>query len=158
LVTNLDATPGQVREPAGPPLATLVGPGDGRVEARLPSTPEGGGAFSFVSGAMAAPLELISISPRFEPTDGARLAWFNALDGGALPVGATGRVRQQADSSWRVVPARAVLEGPVPRVRVQRGAASALIEVRVVARSGAEAIVSGLDPAEKVAADFAEAR
>jgi cobalt-zinc-cadmium efflux system membrane fusion protein len=156
LVTTLDAYPGQVREPSGAPLAIIVGTGDGRVEARLPSAPSDGGAFAFVSGGEAVPLELVSISPRYEPADGTRLAWFSAVDGGALPIGATGRVRQHADPSWRVVPARAVLEGPSPRVRVRRGSGAALVEVRVIARSGAEAIVSGLDPAEQVAADAAE--
>lgn len=157
LVTALDATPGQVREPSAA-LATLVGAGEGRVEARLPSTPEGGGGFSFVAGGVAVPLELVSVSPRFEPTDGTRLAWFSAVDGGVLPIGATGRVRQQADPSWRVVPARAVLEAAVPQVRVRRGDGSALVEVRVVARSGAEAIVTGLAAGEQIAADGAEAR
>jgi membrane fusion protein, heavy metal efflux system len=158
LVTMLDAAPGQMREPSGPPLAVIVGSGEGRVEARLPSAPEGGGAFVFVAGGAWVTLELISVSPRFEPTDGTRLAWFNALDGGALPIGATGRVRQKADPAWRVVPARAVIEGPPSKVRVRRGGAESLVEVRVVAQTGAEAIVSGIEPSDQVAADGTEAR
>lgn len=158
LVAAVDATAGEVRDPAGAPLAQLVGAGEGRVEARLPSTPAEGARFSFVSGPSTVPVELISISPRFEPSDGARLAWFSGgPDAGVLPVGATGRVRVSADPAWRVVPARALLErANVTRVRRRTPDGSALVEVRVIARSGAEAVVVGLEAGSQVAADGSE--
>jgi membrane fusion protein, heavy metal efflux system len=158
LVTAVEATPGEVRDPAGRPLAQLVGVGEGRVEARLPSNPSDGARFSFHSGALVLPVDLISVSPRFEPSDGSRLAWFSArADAGVLPIGATGRLRVSADSSWRVVPSRALLEsGGTVRVRQRTASGSSLIEVRVIARSGAEAVVVGLEPGTQVAADGTE--
>jgi len=158
LVTSVEATPGEVRDPAGRPLAQLVGLGEGRVEARLPSNPSDGARFSFHSGALTLLVDLISVSPRFEPSDGSRLAWFSArADAGVLPIGATGRMRVSADASWSVVPSRALIErGGTVRVRQRTPSGSALIDVRVIARSGAEAVVVGLDPGTQVAADGTE--
>lgn len=156
LVTSVEAVPGEVRDPAGRPLAQLVGAGDGRVEARFPSTPGDGARFVFLAGSISTPVDLISISPRFEPSDGSRLAWFSA-DAGLLPIGATGRVRVSADPSWRVVPSRSLLEqGGGVRVRQRTATGSELIEVKVIARSGAEAVVLGLAANAVVAADGSE--
>lgn len=160
LVTAVEAMPGEVRDPAGRPLAQIVGIGEGRVEARLPSSPSEGARFSFHAGTLVVPVELISVSPRFEPSDGSRLAWFSAnADAGVLPIGATGRIRVLADTSWRVVPARALLEsGGMVRVRQRSTSGSTLVEVTVIARSGAEAVVVGLEPGTQVAADGTESR
>lgn len=160
LVTSVEAVPGEVRDPAGRPLVQIVGIGEGRVEARLPSTPADGARFSFLSGSLAVPVELVSVSPRFEPSDGSRLAWFSApVDAGVLPIGATGRVRVSADAAWRVIPSRALLEqGGVVRVRQRTDSGSTLVEVKVIARSGAEAVVVGLAENAAVAADGSEAR
>jgi hypothetical protein len=151
--------PGEVRDPAGKPLVQIVGAGEGRVEARLPSTPSPGARFSFLSGPLVLPIELVSVSPRFEPSDGSRLAWFSGPDAGVLPIGATGRVRVSADAAWRVVPSRALLEQDgVVRVRQRTEQGSTLIEVTVIARSGAEAVVVGLPERAVVAAEGSEAR
>jgi multidrug efflux pump subunit AcrA (membrane-fusion protein) len=154
IVSSVDAMVGEVREPAGRTLVTVVGEGDGRVEARLPSSVGPAARFSFVSGAQARAIELISISPRLEAADGSRLAWFSIPDAG-LSVGATGRVRIGADPSWRVVPARALLEVEGrTRVRVRGTDGTAvLLDVRVIARSGAEAVVDGLASDAMVAAE-----
>jgi multidrug efflux pump subunit AcrA (membrane-fusion protein) len=157
LVTAVDAVPGEVRDPAGKPMVQIVGAGEGRVEARLPSIPGGGAHFLFLAGSVAAPVELISISPRFEQSDGARLAWFSA-DAGALPIGATGRVRVSADPSWRVVPSRSLIErSGAARVRVKTAEGSQLVDVQLIAKSGAEAVVTGLAENAVVAADGTEA-
>lgn len=151
VVTTVDAVPGEMREPTGRPLLQIVGAGEGRVEARLPLTPAAGARFRFVSGGLELPLTLLTTSPRLEPTDGTRLAWFEgAPDAGGLPSGATGRVRVLGDSRWRVVPIGALIEGPPPRVRAEDGR---LVEVEVVARSGAEAVVTGLEAVKRIAAD-----
>lgn len=159
LVTIVDVVPGEVRDPAGKPLVQIVGAGEGRLEARLPSTPAPGARFSFLTGPLVLPIELVSVSPRFEPTDGARLAWFSAPDGGALPIGATGRVRASADAAWRVIPSRALLEQDgLVRVRQRTGDGWTLVAVTVIARSGAEAVVVGLPEHAVVAAEGAEVR
>lgn len=154
IVSAVDATVGEVREPAGKPLVTVVGDGEGRVEARLPANASSGARFSFVVGTQRRHLELVSVSPRLEAADGSRLAWFSVPDGG-LPIGATGRVRIGADPAWRVVPARAVLDAD-GRARVRQRSAdgsAAWVDVRVIARSGAEAVVEGLGPDAVVAAE-----
>lgn len=153
VVSSVEAVVGEVRDPAGRPLVQLVGEGEGRIEARLPANASPGARFVFVTGAHLRPLELVSVSPRLESADGARLAWFTSPDAG-LPVGATGRVRVSADPSWKVVPSRALIdsEGRV-QVRVRSGDGSTLVEVRVIARSGAEAVVDGLAADAVVAAE-----
>ncbi len=153
VVSAVEAVVGEVRDPAGRPLIQVVGEGEGRIEARLPASASPAARYSFVSGAQVRPIELVSVSPRLESADGARLAWFTSPDAG-LPVGATGRVRVSADPSWRVVPARSLIdsEGRV-QVRVRTGDGSSLVEVRVIARSGAEAVVEGLSAEAVVAAE-----
>ncbi|MBL8922384.1 MAG: efflux RND transporter periplasmic adaptor subunit [Myxococcaceae bacterium] len=160
LVTIVDVVPGEVRDPAGKPLVQIVGAGEGRLEARLPSTPAPGARFSFLTGPLVLPIELVSVSPRFEPTDGARLAWFSApADGGTLPIGATGRVRASADAAWRVIPSRALLEQDgLVHVRQRTGEGWTLVVVTVIARSGAEAVVVGLPEHAVVAAEGSEVR
>ncbi len=158
LVTNVDAVHGEVREPSGRVLVQLAGVGEGRVEARLPSLPADGAHFTFSTGSAVVPVELLSISPRFELSDGSRLAWFTAgADGGVLPIGAAGRLRLLGDVSWRVVPSRAIDEvGAVAQVRVKTASGAAVVPVKVVARSGAEAVVVGLSADALVAAEFSE--
>lgn len=155
LLVAVDAVAGEVRDPAGRPLATIVGGGEGRVEARLPASPHRDARFTFIAPSGGVPLELLSVSSRVEPTDGARLAWFTAKPGSPpLPIGAAGRVRVLADEAWRVVPARALLErGGRVSLRQRTPAGSAEVSVEVIARSGAEAVVSGLEPGAVVAAD-----
>lgn len=154
LVSSVDAVVGEVRDPSGKTLVTVVGEGEGRVEARLPSSVGPAARFSFVSGAQARAIELISISPRLEAADGSRLAWFSVPDAG-LSIGATGRVRIGADPSWRVVPARALFDvDGRTRVRARtKDGTPALVDVRVIARSGAEAVVDGLASDAVVAAE-----
>lgn len=157
VVTAVDAIPGEVREPSGRALVELVGEGEGQVEARLSAETVPGASFDFIgAGGLPVPLVLVSSSPRVETSDGSRLAWLRA-EGAVLPVGASGRVRMRGQAGWCAVPARAVLgAGPTAQVCLRTAAGSALVSIRVIALSGAEAVVEGLSPDAEVAADGSE--
>lgn len=156
IVTAVDTVPGEVREPSGHPLVELAGEGDVRIEARLPSVFIEGARFIFVTTtAVPLALELVSLSPRVESNDGARLAWFQLAAGAKPPpAGTSGRVRLVANPAWRAVPARSLSTGAAEaKVLVRRGAKVEAVPVRVVATSGAEAVVDGLPEDAEVAAD-----
>lgn len=156
LVTAVDAVPGEVREPTGHPFAELAGVGASHVEARLPGAFVEGAPFEFIttSGAHVA-LVALSVSPRVEVRDGARLAWFKAAgDSAALYPGAPGRVRLMAQPGWRAVPARAVVgHGEQTSVVIRKDQTPTAVPVKVVASSGAEAVVDGLPDGVEVAAE-----
>jgi membrane fusion protein, heavy metal efflux system len=155
LVTAVDAIPGEVREPTGRPFVELASVGQSLVEARLPGAFVEGASFEFIStSGVHVPVKALSVSPRIEARDGARLAWFSADEDHDLLPGAPGRVRLVADPGWRAVPTRAVVghaEGA--RVVVRRGETPTVVPVRVVATSGAEAVVDGLPEGVEVAAE-----
>lgn len=157
LVTSVDAVPGEVREPTGQPFVELAGRGRSQVEARIPGAFIDGAQFEFItnSGGRVA-LTAISVSPRVEAKDGTRLAWFTSGPDDELLPGASGRVRLIAKASWRAVPTQAVVghdEGA--RVIVRQGTTPTPVPVRVVASSGAEAVVEGLPEDAEVAAEGA---
>lgn len=155
LVTLVDAVPGEVRESTGRPFVELAGQGKCQVEARLPGAFVEGAQFEFITtSGVHVPLKAISVSPRVEARDGARLAWFSAAENDDLLPGAPGRVRLIAEKSWRAVPTRSVVghaEGA--RVVIRQGETPTRVPVRVVASSGAEAVVDGLPDGADVAAD-----
>lgn len=164
LIVAVDAVPGETREPAGRPFVELAGEGEGQVEARLQGELAADAAVEFVGAdGRRVPLALVALSPRVEARDGARLGWFRATEG-RLTVGATGRLRILAQPGWGAVPRRAVLgaggagvSAPT-RVYVRKGFEAIPRDVRLVASSGAEAVVEGVDEREEVAADAAEVR
>jgi len=159
VVTDVDARLGEVREPAGKPLVEVAGESDGLVEARMLTEIVSGVPAEFIApDGITTPLELVSLSPRVETRDGARLAWFKA-SAGRLISGTAGRVRLHPLESWRAVPAQAVEgDGASARVFVREGEKAVATTVRLVERSGAEAIVEGVPLDAEVAADAAEVK
>lgn len=161
LVTSVDVTAGEVRQPSGRPCVEVVAPGDLRIEARWSAElpPEARAEFVGHDGA-TVPLVLISTSPRVESTDGARLAWFALETAGgpsALRAGAAGRVRVVPESTWRVVPAQALRSsGQGHELLVRTASGSAWRPVVPLLTSGADAVVSGLDGDVEVAASAPE--
>ncbi len=141
VVTTLDAAVGETREPGGAPIARIVGAGGRRVEAHLTFSPPSGASFSMVSRAgERVPLRLVNVSPAIDPLDGARLAWFDAPEGTELSVGAKERVRVSLESGIVLVPSTAlVIDAGGTHVRRRDG----WVDVRVVAASGADALVRG---------------
>lgn len=159
VVTEVDARMGEVRDPTAKPLVELAGVSEGLVEARMLTEIVSGVPAEFIApdGALT-PLELISLSPRVETRDGARLAWFKAKSG-TLVTGTAGRVRLDPLDGWREVPAQAVLEGGQGAVVfVRKGEAAVETPVKLIERSGAEAIVEGVEVGAEVAADAAEVK
>lgn len=159
VVTDVDARLGEVREPAGKPLVEVAGESEGLVEARMLTEIVSGVPAQFIApDGIVVPLMLVSLSPRVETRDGARLAWFKATSG-TLFTGTAGRVRLFPLESWRAVPAQAVGgDGAGAHVFVRVGEKAVSTPVKLVERSGAEAIVEGLAVDAEVAADAAEVR
>lgn len=159
VVTDVDARLGEVREPSGKPLVEVAGESDGLVEARMLTEIVSGVPAEFIApDGIVTPLELVSLSPRVETRDGARLAWFKASSG-TLISGTAGRVRLHPLESWRAVPAQAVAgDGASARVFVRDGEKAVATTVRLVERSGAEAIVEGVPLEAEVAADASEVK
>ena len=157
VITDVDARLGEVREPTGKPLIEIAGESDGLVEARMLTEIVSGVPAEFIApDGTLVPLELVSLSPRVETRDGARLAWFKATSG-KLFTGSAGRVRLHPLETWRAVPAQAVTgDGPQARVYVREGEKAVATWVKLIERSGAEAIVEGLSLDVEVAADAAE--
>ena len=157
VVTDVDARLGEVREPTGKPLVEVAGESDGLVEARMLTEIVSGVPAEFIApDGTLVPLELVSLSPRVETRDGARLAWFKATSG-KLFTGSAGRVRLHPLESWRAVPAQAVKgDGAGAHVFVREGEKAVSTPVHLIERSGAEAIVEGVALDVEVAADAAE--
>lgn len=158
VVTEVDARLGEVREPTGKALIEVAGESDGLVEARMLTEIVSGVPAEFIApDGTLVPLELVSLSPRVETRDGARLAWFKASSG-KLFTGTAGRVRLHPLESWRAVPAQAVQgDGANARVFVREGEKAVPTPVQLIERSGAEAIVEGVAVDAEVAADATEA-
>lgn len=159
VVTEVDARMGEVRDPTAKPLVELAGVSEGLVEARMLTEIVSGVPAEFIApdGALT-PLDLVSLSPRVETQDGARLAWFKARSG-TLVTGTAGRVRLHPLEGWREVPAQAVREGGQGAVVfVRKGEDAVQTPVKLIERSGAEAIVEGVEVGAEVAADAAEVK
>lgn len=157
VITDVDARLGEVREPTGKALVEVAGESEGLVEARMLTEIISGVPAEFIApDGTVVPLTLVSISPRVETRDGARLAWFKAT-AGTLFTGTAGRVRLHPLESWRAVPAQAVKgDAPGTRVFVREGEKAVATPVKLIERSGAEAIVEGLSLEAEVAADASE--
>lgn len=155
LVTAVEAVPGEVREPTGHAFVELANNGKSQVEARLPGAFVEGAQFEFVTtSGVRVPLKALSVSPRVEARDGARLAWFSAAENDDLFPGAPGRVRLIADKGWRAVPTKAVVgHAEEAHVIIRQGETPTRVPVRVVASSGAETVVDGLAEDVDVAAE-----
>jgi multidrug efflux pump subunit AcrA (membrane-fusion protein) len=157
VVVQLVARPGEIREPNAGPLLELVSEGSVQVEARLMITPPTDAQFAWMAGGTPVPLALDTLSPRASPEDGARLAWFHALDAAHAPVpGSLGRVRLRAQPGWTAVPISALIQrGESVYVLVREGATTRARPVSVVLRSSSETIVTGIPANAQIAADAA---
>lgn len=145
VVTELRASLGETRDPAGEPLARVAGAGAARVEARLAARPPEGARYSFVVGAGApVPLRKVSEAPALDARDGTIRIWLEADGALSAPAGALGKVRVDVDpgSGAVLVPAAAVaLSGGRPVVVPRRTGRP--LPVEVLATSGAGALIRG---------------
>jgi len=155
MVTAVDTIAGEVREAGGRPLVELAGQGKSQVEARLQGDFIEGGEFELLTASgVRVSLAPISVSPRVEARDGTRLAWFTVDPEASLLPGAQGRVRVLSRATWRAVPAAAVVGiGEDAQVITRKANRAVPVPVKVIAISGAEAIVDGLAAELEVAAE-----
>jgi cobalt-zinc-cadmium efflux system membrane fusion protein len=156
-VTEVRASLGETREPAGEPLARVAAGGEARVEARLAHAPPPGSRFEFVTSAGAHhPLTALGQAPVVDGRDGTTAAWFAPAPGTRLPAGMAGTLVVRLDGAAAAVPARAVtLEAGQAWVVLQGAAGPRRVAVEVLASSGADALVRGVKPGDEVAADGA---
>lgn len=162
LVTAVRATLGETHENSDLSLAQIVGRGEVQIEAHLSRPLPEGAALRFTSPPRPpCPVTLGSVAPAADPRDGTTLAWFQPQGGCDLPQGLQGKLQVQLDPRGGAVavPARALLpanDAAPPRVRRRRGGADALVEVSVLAVSGADALVRAADGALVVGDEVAE--
>jgi multidrug efflux pump subunit AcrA (membrane-fusion protein) len=156
VVTELDARPGEMREPGSGPLARIRGAGPARVEVRTPSPWMGGASVTLeLSGGERIALRPEPIASAVEPEAGTHVHWLVPTETRALTDGLRGVVRIGARPGTWQVPAGAVLSGPgKPALWRRRAGAVERVEVDVVASSGANALVTGpLEANDEVAAE-----
>lgn len=156
VVTELDARPGEMREPGSGPLARIRGTGAARVEVRTPSPWMGGASATLeLSGGERVALRPEPIASAVEPEAGTHVHWLVPTAPLALADGLRGVVRIGARAGTWQVPAGAVLQGPgKPAVWRRRAGAVERVDVDVVAGSGANALVTGpLQENDEVAAE-----
>jgi hypothetical protein len=154
VVVALDVVPGESCEPAAK-LGRVEAAGPGLIEARLPAALASARELVFVPQAGPARVaRLVSRAPSLDPRDGSQLAWLRA-EGAPLAAGQTGRVRGTAAvEGAALVPSTALTwDGGEARLVVRRGEGTEAAKVRVLATSGAEALVTGaVKPGDDVAA------
>jgi len=166
-VREVSASIGEVREPQGEPLATLVALAPARVEVRLAQPLPEGASLAFVGlDGSATALDAHALTDTIDPRDGLRVVWLAGAEGAAPLVGGLhGRVRATVTGAGVVeVDAQALaLEGG--RVFVEkrgRTGSAERVEVAVLTASATRAIVRGplsvgervsLDPARVMGAD-----
>lgn len=151
VVTVLDAAVGETREGAGRPIARIVGESGHRIEAHFVRTPPSDATFALIQRTgRTLPLTLITMSPAVDPLDGARMAWLDAPLDAELSVGSKERIRITLGADVVLVPATSLVVRD-ERTRVRRK--DAWVPVDVVASSGADALVRGLDVGAVIALD-----
>ncbi len=111
VVTEVHAALGESKDATSGPLATVVGQGATRIEARF-SRPPPDGVAEFVEGAKTTRVTLVSRSLAADPKDGSFMAWFETTD--VHLAGTLGRVRLAVPASGAVV--------SVPALSVRRSA------------------------------------
>lgn len=160
VVTEVSAVLGETRESAGKPLARIVGEASARIEARLSHRLPEAAKFEFVSQAgERLSVKLIAQAALVDPRDGTVPSWFEPDQATKLPGGLSGKLRIVLPESGGavVVPAHAigVREGR-NYVVVRRGDREERVEVKVLASSGADALVqSTLAVGDEIAAEAA---
>ena len=129
VVTHVDATLGENRDPSAGPLFVISGRAASRIEARL-SRPAPDGEWRFVVGAEVTPVRLVSRAPAADPRDGSFLAWFEAEDSATLTAGTPGRVTtKQGGEATFLVPASAIRrDSGLAQVRTRNGLVSITVK------------------------------
>jgi biotin carboxyl carrier protein len=160
VVTAVTAGVGDSRDGTSEPVIRVSGEGDSRIEARFARALDPVGAVYelAVAGGGRHTLVYVARAPNVDPRDGTIAVWFVPEKGTRLQPGLTGRVvvTLPGTSGLAVVPARAVgLEEGKTWVVARHGSVVEKVQVDVFASSGAEALVTGLDAGDEVAADFA---
>jgi cobalt-zinc-cadmium efflux system membrane fusion protein len=161
VVTEVGAVLGETRESAGKPLARIVGEAPARIEARLSHRLPDGAKFEFISQAGEGfAVVLVAQAALVDPRDGTAPSWFEPQEARTLPAGLSGKLRVllAEDGGAVVVPARAIgVRDSKNYVLVRRGAREERTPVKVLASSGADALVQSLDlqVGDEVAAEAA---
>ncbi len=157
IVRSVEASVGEVRDPTGAPLVTVVADVAARIEARFVESPPPDGHFAFhgLDGSVVT-LGPIAASV-IDPIDGTRVAWLDpAEDGARLPAGLAGRVRvviAQTDAVEVPTSALIVAGTGVEIERADEGGATSRVPVQVLSSSPTRAIVRGLPVGTRVAVD-----
>lgn len=161
VVIEVAASLGETRESAGKPLARIVGEAPARIEARLSHRLPDGAKFEFVSQAgESLAVVLVAQAALVDPRDGTAPSWFEPQEARLLPGGLSGKLRilLAEGSGAVVVPARAIgVSNGKNYVLVRRGSNEDRIPVKVLASSGADALVqsASLKVGDVVAAEAA---
>lgn len=162
IVTEVNARPGEIREPGGRPFARIVGTAPARVEVRTtaPWPLASEVRFEALDGRSFS-LSPTPLATVLDPDDGTRLSWFAPRDEPLrLRDGVRGLARLTASPEVWEVPLGAVSQrtGVSWLIRRREGEVSE-VAVEVVAASGASALVVGpIREHDEVAADFAAYR
>jgi len=155
IVLAVDAPLGSVHEGGGPPLFRIGAASSGRVVARTSApVPEGASFVWLGPDGSEVSLRLRATSPLVDPRDGTREVFFDAES--PLRPGLAGKVQIRLGEGSRLVaiPARAVfLRDGEAHVHLLEPSGVREAQVRVVASSGSDAVVEGLAPGARVAAD-----
>lgn len=156
IVTEIDAVIGESREPTSLPIARIERAGSARIEARFSQQPPTNANYAFIGPlGQSISLQLVSQAPSVSGRDGTLAAWFEAREAIQLPHGTLGKVRVIPDvkSGAVAVPATAVAMKNGRSIVILRKT-NAVLPVKVLSTSGADAIISGdLTAGDEVAAD-----
>lgn len=156
IITEIEATLGETREPTSAPIARIERAGSARIEARFAQQPPEEAQYAFIGPlGQTVALQLVSQAPSVSGRDGSIAAWFEAREALRLPHGTLGKVRVTPNPKAGAVaiPATAVTLNNGKSVVLLRKTGTSLV-VKVLSSSGADAIIEGdLKAGDEVAAD-----
>ncbi len=155
VVHSVEGAIGGVVEP-GTALARIVTTQAGRVEVRLVQALPDHGQLQFVAAdGTAVDLQAAPTATAVDPADGALLAWYEPKQPQPLPSGLRGRLRVAGLPGHVVqIPTRALLRRDAKAwVITQNGQKQSELAVTVLAIAGPLALVEGLPPGTRVAAE-----
>jgi membrane fusion protein, heavy metal efflux system len=145
VVAELDAVPGEMRAPGGPPFARIRGTAAIRVEVRTSGPwPEEVSATLHLPGERPVRLVPVPVASTMDAATGTRVHWLSPEDGPSLADGLRGTVRLAADANVWEVPAHAVGQtSDGAHVTRKRGSETKPVAVEVITSAGASALVRG---------------
>ena len=160
VVMQITASIGQMVEPSGAALLHIVGSGDTRIEARLPSLDLATLRYELVTAQRSVPLTFLQRAPALDPRDGTAPCWFLPPTGAGLVPGQTGRLRvriaspaNDANPLW-LIPTRALaLGGEQARVLRLRDGKTQTVPVVVLASALGHAVIRPPSVADLTATD-----